>query len=71
VDGYVIEGHVPATDVRRLLVERPFTRGLVVSGMPVGSPRMEMGNRHGPYAVLTLGGESPGAVFGLYPDHRL
>ncbi len=42
IDGYVIEGHVPAEDVRRLLTERPKARGLVLPGMPLGSPGMEM-----------------------------
>jgi len=42
VDGYVLEGHVPAADVKRLLSERPEARGLVVPGMPTGSPGMEM-----------------------------
>ena len=38
VDGYVIEGHVPADDIRRLLREKPPIRGLVLPGMPLGSP---------------------------------
>jgi hypothetical protein len=41
VGGYVVEGHVPATDVARLLDERPAGLGLVVPGMPLGSPGME------------------------------
>ena len=41
VSGYFIEGHVPAADVRRLLVEKPAIRGLVLPGMPMGSPGME------------------------------
>jgi hypothetical protein len=41
VDGYVIEGHVPASDIRRLLKERPKITGLAVPGMPMGSPGME------------------------------
>lgn len=41
IDGYVIEGHVPVADIQRLLKERPDARGLVVAGMPVGSPGME------------------------------
>ena len=45
VDGYVIEGHVPALDVKRLLSEKPDVLGLSVPGMPVGSPGMEMGER--------------------------
>ena len=41
IDGYVIEGHVPVEDIRKLLAERPKARGLVLPGMPVGSPGME------------------------------
>lgn len=41
-DGYFIEGHVPAADIRRLLAEKPRARGLSVPGMPVGSPGMEV-----------------------------
>ncbi len=41
VGGYVIEGHVPASAIKRLLVERPQARGLTVPGMPAGSPGME------------------------------
>jgi hypothetical protein len=44
VDGYVIEGHVPASVLRRLLTERPQAMGLAVPGMPVGSPGMEVEN---------------------------
>lgn len=46
VDGYLIEGHVPVEDIRRLLAERPDARGLVVAGMPAGSPGMEMPDGH-------------------------
>ena len=42
VAGYFLEGHVPAPDVKRLLVERPAAKGLAVPGMPAGSPGMEM-----------------------------
>lgn len=41
VNGYTIEGHVPAADIQRLLKERPKVRGLAVPGMPTGSPGME------------------------------
>lgn len=41
VDGFAIEGHVPAVVIRRLLAERPAVRGLAVPGMPIGSPGME------------------------------
>jgi hypothetical protein len=42
IDGYVIEGHVPAADIERLLTERPDAVGIAVPGMPVGSPGMEI-----------------------------
>ncbi len=54
VGGYVVEGHVPASDIRRLLAERPAVAGLAVPGMPVGSPGME-GPRPVPYEVLSFG----------------
>lgn len=41
VSGYVIEGHVPAADIRKLLIDRPIALGLAVPGMPVGSPGMD------------------------------
>ena len=52
IDGYFVEGHVPAADVKRLLAERPDARGITVPGMPAGSPGMEMpdGTVH-PYSV--------------------
>lgn len=42
VEGYLVEGHVPAADIRRLLAERPKAKGLVLPGMPIGSPGMEI-----------------------------
>ena len=51
VGGYTIEGHVPASDIKRLLAERPKAKGLAVPGMPVGSPGMETGPPQ-PYATL-------------------
>ncbi|WP_420455001.1 DUF411 domain-containing protein [Rubrivirga sp.] len=63
VDGYVVEGHVPAEQVARLLEERPEARGLSVPGMPIGSPGMEMGDRRDPYDVLIVGPEGEAAVF--------
>lgn len=54
VGGYLVEGHVPAADVQRLLAEKPDAVGLVVPGMPVGSPGMEVGSTKEPYDVLLL-----------------
>jgi hypothetical protein len=56
VGGYVVEGHVPASDIRRLLAERPAVAGLAVPGMPVGSPGME-GPRPVPYEVMSFGAQ--------------
>lgn len=46
VGGYLIEGHIPAADIKRLLEERPDARGLVLPGMPLGSPGMEVPDGH-------------------------
>ena len=51
---YFIEGHVPAEDIRRLLIERPKALGLSVPGMPIGSPGMEMGNNKEPFDTLLV-----------------
>jgi hypothetical protein len=53
IDGYIIEGHVPADLIKRMLTERPAIVGLAVPGMPVGSPGME-GPKPEPYEVLTF-----------------
>ena len=55
VGGYVVEGHVPAQDVRRLLLKKPAVSGLAVPGMPIGSPGMEGPNPQR-YRVLSFGG---------------
>jgi hypothetical protein len=53
VDGYVIEGHVPASDIQRLLKQRPKIAGLAVPGMPLGSPGMEADTAQ-PYEVMSF-----------------
>jgi len=55
VGGYFVEGHVPASDVRRLLAEKPVAKGIAVPGMPVGSPGMERGDQRDPYQVIQFG----------------
>ena len=52
VDGYTLEGHVPATEIRRLLAERPSVKGLSVPGMPMGSPGMETPRAPDTYNVV-------------------
>jgi len=63
VDGYVIEGHVPANDIKRLLKERPAVSGLAVPGMPVGSPGMEQGGRKDRYNVISFDKQGRTSVF--------
>ena len=59
VDGYVIEGHVPIEDIKRLLRERPDKKGLGVPGMPIGSPGMEGPNPE-PFKVYAF--DETGAI---------
>jgi hypothetical protein len=54
VDGYVIEGHVPANDIKTLLKTKPKVVGLAVPGMVNGSPGMEMGDTKDPYKVVSF-----------------
>ena len=68
VDGYIIEGHVPASDIQRLLVERPDVQGLAVPNMPIGSPGMEMGTRVDPYRVMAFSADSR-TVFAEHGQH--
>ena len=56
VENYVIEGHVPASDVVKLLTEKPDVVGIAAPGMPIGSPGMESGNIREPYTVFTFDG---------------
>ncbi len=65
VDGYLVEGHVPAREVARLLSERPDIKGITVAGMPMGSPGME-GGRRDRYDVLSIDNEGNTAVFASY-----
>ena len=67
VEGYVIEGHVPAEDVKRLLEERPDALGLAVPGMPLGSPGMDFGDESEPYETLLIDDEGKAEVFASHP----
>lgn len=66
VDGYVIEGHVPADVIARLLEERPEVKGLAVPGMPIGSPGME-GPREDPYDILAFDADGRTRVYESRP----
>ena len=63
IEGYVVEGHVPAADVQRLLAERPAALGLTVPGMPAGSPGMAMGDQREPFDTLLIRRDGTAEVF--------
>ncbi|WP_017316643.1 DUF411 domain-containing protein [Mastigocladopsis repens] len=67
VNGYVIEGHVPADDIKRLLQEKPNLLGLSVPQMPVGTPGMEIGNQKDPFTVFSFDRKDAVMVFNKYP----
>jgi hypothetical protein len=65
VDGYVIEGHVPAKDIERLLAKRPKANGLAVPGMVAGSPGMEGGTPER-YNVVLFNRDGSAEIFARY-----
>lgn len=65
VNGYVIEGHVPAADVKKLLKEKPVIRGLTIPGMPQSAPGMDIPGQ--PYQVLSISNEGTTKVWSSYP----
>ena len=67
VGGYVLEGHVPAVEVKKLLAANPVAVGLAVPGMPPGSPGMEVGTRQDPYKVFLIDKSGHETVFASYP----
>jgi hypothetical protein len=71
IGGYVIEGHVPAAAIRRLLAEKPSGKGLAVPGMPMGSPGMEMGGMAPDTYEVVLFGPSGRKTFAGYEGARL
>ena len=65
VQGYAVEGHVPASDIKRMLATRPAAAGLAVPGMPMGSPGME-GAHSDPYEVLLVKKDGSASVYKRY-----
>jgi hypothetical protein len=63
INGYVIEGHVPAHDVKKLIESKPKVAGIAVPGMPIGSPGMEQGGRREPYSVMAFDRTGKTSVF--------
>jgi hypothetical protein len=67
VNGYVVEGHVPAADIKRMLSEKPAIIGIAAPGMPVGSPGMEVpGGRKDKYDVVAF---SKGGATRVFASH--
>ena len=66
VDGYVIEGHVDYSAIKKMLVEKPNILGITVPGMPIGSPGMEQGNTKQAYNILYV--NKDGST-GVYESH--
>lgn len=73
VNGYLIEGHVPANDIKRLLTEKLPVKGLSVPRMPVGTPGMEMGTKKDNFTVISFDEDNQFRVFNRYeigPDQQ-
>ena len=69
IDGYAIEGHVPAREIKRLLAEKPNAIGIAVPAMPIGSPGMdgaEYGSRKDPYDVLLISKNGQSQIYQSY-----
>ena len=69
IDGYVIEGHVPADDIKRLLKQKPEVIGLSVPAMPVGTPGMEQDSRKDPFHVITLPKKGNPGIYKAYEKY--
>ena len=63
VGGYIVEGHVPAEDVARMLKDKPAIAGIAVAGMPMGSPGMEQGGMKQPFTTMAFGRDGRKSVF--------
>lgn len=66
IEGYFVEGHVPASDIRKLLAKRPKAAGIAVPGMPVGSPGMEQGSRRDEFSTLLV---TKGGGISVFTEH--
>jgi hypothetical protein len=63
VGGYIVEGHVPADDIQRMLREKPAIAGIAVGGMPMGSPGMEQGGVKQPFTTMAFTKDGKKSVF--------
>ena len=63
VGGYIVEGHVPADDISRMLREKPAIAGIAVAGMPIGSPGMEQGAMKQPFTTMAFTRDGKKSIF--------
>ena len=70
IDGYVLEGHIPADDIKRFLTQKPDNlKGLAVPAMPIGTPGMESGDIKQPFAVVAFNRQGETTVFNQYDNY--
>lgn len=69
IDGYIIEGHVPASDIKTMLRDRPAIKGLAVPGMVVGTPGMEMGRQKAPFKVIAFDKDGQVKLYKAYDNY--
>ena len=63
VGGYVVEGHVPAADIKKLLAQKPKAKGIAVAGMPMGAPGMEHGDHRQPFETVLIKADGSTTTF--------
>ena len=66
INGYVIEGHIPAADIKRLLAEQPTVAGIAIPEMPIGTPGMESGDVREPFTVFSFDQQGNTEAFNQY-----
>lgn len=69
INGYVIEGHVPADDIKRFLKQKPNLLGLSVPEMPIGTPGMDTGNQKEPFEVVSFSKTGTSTTFRQYKSY--
>ncbi|WP_414565131.1 MULTISPECIES: DUF411 domain-containing protein [unclassified Anabaena] len=69
IDGYVMEGHIPADDIKRFLKQKPQFLGLAVPGMPLGTPGMESGDIKQPFTIMAFDKKGEVKVFKEYQNY--
>jgi hypothetical protein len=69
VNGYWVEGHVPADDIKTMILNKPDIAGISVPAMPSGTPGMEMGGRKDPFNVIALDKQGKQQLYKAYGDY--